>query len=342
MNDTTQNNRKPLWRSRQSLRVLLSRSILIVLVVAAAVALRPRSATNVAPEIEARVNGEAITSAELHRVRADLLELSRRQGQPSDKKPDAEELERLAVRQLIQRRLMLQEAARRNLSVTKDECDPALNELRGRFADLKGLGAWMQQRGLDDGSLIQTIRDDMLVSRVTAALLEGVVVTEAQARDYYEAHKENLIIGEELRLRIIAVDSREAGQAILTALSNGANFSRLARKYSLGLRASHGGDTGWVDPLTLPPPLRQAVSLKEGEAYGPLEKNADEFLIVALAGRRPVRAKSLDEARPEIERRLLLVKQQEAVGEWLAEQEEKSTIEVFLEPRTPTIPSNRS
>jgi hypothetical protein len=64
---------------------------------------------------------------------------------------------------------------------------------------------------------------------------------------------------------------------------------------------------------------------------GPLQKGADEFLIVGLEGRRPVRAKSLGEARPEIERRLLPAKQQEAVQAWLTEQEKTSKIEVYIE-----------
>ena len=70
--------------------------------------------------------------------------------------------------------------------------------------------------------------------------------------------------------------------------------------------------------------------LKKGEAYGPLEKNANEFLVVALTGRRPVQAENLDEARPEIERRLLAATQRRAVEQWLTEQEEAGKIEVFL------------
>jgi parvulin-like peptidyl-prolyl isomerase len=310
--------------------VPLSLSILIVLV-GAAIVLGPRRDGSEDPEIVARVNGEAVTQGELHRAQADLLALRGPEGKRGDEASDDEELERLAVRQLIQRHLILQEAARQNLSVSDDELDEAIVELRRRFADLQGLGAWMQERGLDDRSLMETIRGDLLTRRVTTALMEGVRVSDEQVRAYYEAHKEDLIVGEEVRLGIIAVDSSEAGEAILTALGDGANFRSLARKLSLGQRAAEGGDTGWVDPLTLPPPLRQAVGrLKKGEAYGPLEKNADEFLVVALAGRRPVQAENLDEARPEIERRLLAATQQRAVEQWLTEQEEAAKIEVFL------------
>ena len=206
-------------------------------------------------------------------------------------------------------------------------------DLRDRFKDLKSLRVWMEKRGLNDRALFNTIRDDMLANRLLAALAAEVRLTEKEILDYYEAHKEDLVIGQEVRLRIIAVASRPAAEEILAALGEGQNFSRLARERSMGKRAARGGDTGWVDPLTLPQPLQAVVGgLKEGEASSPLPKNADEFLIVGLQGRRPVRAKSLDQARPEIERRLLPAKQQEAVQSWLAEQEKKSKIEKLLQP----------
>ena len=279
-------------------------------------------------DVVARANGEAITWAQLHRVQVDLVALQQQVGD-SDAIQDG--LQDLALKNLIQRRLLLQEAARRELSVSEDEFDEALLALRHRFSDLDSLGVWMQRRGFTDGSLIDTIRGDLLVQRVTAALLTEVTVTEEQTNEYYEAHKTNLVIGEEIRLRIIVVSSAMAAKQVVRALRNGENFSHLARQLSQGRRATEGGDTGWVDLLTLPLLVRQAVAmLKEGEAAGPLEKSADEFLIVALDGRRPRLAKNLHEAQPEIERRLLAAKKQETITEWLAEQEQKSKIELFL------------
>jgi len=267
--------------------MLLSVSIVIVLAVCAAVALDPRRNENTEAEVAT--------------------------------------LENPAVRTLFDRQLMLEEAERRRLSVSEDELDQALTELRGRFADLESFGAWMQERGLDDRSLIETIGDDILVRRVAEALVVEVEVSEEEVVEYYAAHREELNIGEEVRLQIIVVNSKEAGEAIMTALSEGENFSRLARMRSLGSRASRGGDTGWVNPRTLPAPLQDVVGrLHQGEAYGPLEKRPDEFLVVALAGRRAVRAASFDKAQPEVERRLLATKQRRAVEEWLTEQSEKA------------------
>jgi parvulin-like peptidyl-prolyl isomerase len=246
--------------------------------------------------------------------------------------PDRKELERLAMRRLVHLRLLVQEAGRRKIRVTEKELDEAITALRRRFNDLKDFGKWVKEQGLNDPELFQTVRTDMLAERVTAALVEGVSVTEEQAQQHFEAHRDDMIIGAEVRLRIIAVSNKAEAEEIMAAVRKGEPFDRLARRRSMGRLAAKGGDTGWVDFQALPSPLREAaVELKPGEVGGPLQKSADEFLIVGLQDRRPVRAKSLNQARPEIERRLLPEKRREAVQKWLAKQEKKAKIEILRE-----------
>lgn len=283
-----------------------------------------------AGEILARVNGEPVMRTELRRLLADP-QVRRQLLQELDvDTPDSTALRQVAVLKLIHRRLFLQEAGRQKLAVTRQALDQNISALRSRFADLESFGIWMQERGLDDRLLFGSIRDDMLVTRVMAALVAGVEVAGQQVQDYYVSHEQDLTIGEEVRLRIIVVASNAAARDILTALRAGGNFSRLARKHSLGLRAAQGGDTGWVNTATLTPPLERVVDrLQPGEASNPLHKDAGEFLVVALEGRRPARVKNLDEARPEIERRLLAAMRQETIQAWLREQAQNSTIEIF-------------
>jgi hypothetical protein len=57
-----------------------------------------------------------------------------------------------------------------------------------------------------------------------------------------------------------------------------------------------------------------------------------QLRFVRLEERTPARTKSLAEARPEFESRLLATKKQEVFESWLKEQDRQSTIEVFLKP----------
>jgi parvulin-like peptidyl-prolyl isomerase len=280
-------------------------------------------------DVVARVNGEPVTQAEVQHLLATPTERDRLLQELGIQDPDGKALERLALRTVINRRLILQEADRRKLTVTEQDLDKAITSLRRRFADLRSLGRWMKEEGLDDKSLLGTIRDEMLAARVRAALVEGVQVSEEQVQQYYEAHKEDLRT-EEVRLQMIVAKDETAAKEILAALERGDDFRALAQERSIGLRAARGGDTGWVDAETLWPPLRQTVAtMKAGQAGGPLRRG-DDFLIIRLSGRRSGGTKLLAEARPEIERRLLPTLHRQAVEAWLTEQERNSKIEVFL------------
>ena len=82
------------------------------------------------PEIVAQVNGEPVTRSEWQRLVQSPFErglLLRELGLPA---PDDEALGRLALRKLVHRRLLLQEAARRGVSVSERELDETIASLR--------------------------------------------------------------------------------------------------------------------------------------------------------------------------------------------------------------------
>lgn len=280
-------------------------------------------------EVIARVNGDTISRAEFERMVANPVTLLQAQRHLRVEEPHRHDLERLAMRKLVQLRLLIQEATRRQITVTQDELDQAITELRRRFEDLNAFGVWVKAQGLNDPELFATVRVDMLLERVTTALAAEVSVTEAEAQEYFDKHREDLVIGFEVRLRIIAVNNEAEADQIFSAIQKGAPFNQLARQRSIGRLAAKGGDTGWVRFRSLSPLLQQAVlQLKPGEVSGPFEKSKDEFLIVGLQDRRPICLGTLNEAAVEIRRRLLPGKQQKFIETWLKQQEATAKIEV--------------
>lgn len=292
----------------------------------------PRKATAPVPQIVARVNDEPITRPELERMVSNpLTALQLQHGHAAAR----DEVERLALRKLVQRRLLIQEAARRRITVTPQELDQAIGSLRRRFGDLRSFGAWMKGQDLDDVTLFESVHGDLLADRTRAAIGGRAQVSEQAVRQYYDAHRADLK-AEEVRLQIIVVGDRASAEEVLAAaLHKREDFGRLARQRSIGFRAAQGGDTGWVEVASLWPPLRETVAtLEVREAVGPLQRGS-EFLVVRLHGRRHGRMKSLSEARPEIEQRLLGDERQRLVQAWLEQHEKVSEITV-LRHRVPT------
>jgi parvulin-like peptidyl-prolyl isomerase len=288
-----------------------------------------RSAPSAADrEVVARVDGEAVTRAELDRMAASPRTLDQARQELGVERPGPADLRRVALRNVVERRLLIREARRRGIRVTEPELDREIASLRRRFDDLRSFGAWMNEQGLDEATLWETVREDMAADQVRTALIEGVRVTDEDVRRYHAAHAPELGPGE-VRLQVIAVGGEREAKEVLTALRDGEDFGRVARARSSGIRARDGGDTGWVRADALASPLRESVAiLKPGESRGPLRRGSD-FLFVRLNERRRGPARTLEEVRSEIERRLLPEKQRSAVEAWLVEQESGTKIELF-------------
>jgi parvulin-like peptidyl-prolyl isomerase len=310
-------------------------SPLALVLLAASAAILPGEARGAEQaEVVARVNGEPVTRAEVERMRGSPLTLGQARRELGVEEPDADALERVALRNVIRRRLMIQEARRRGLTVPEKELDERIAALRRSFDDLGSFGAWMQEQGLDDRTLFESVRGDMSADRLWAALVEDVRVTDEEVRAYYDAHRDELR-REEVRLRIIAVEDEAAVKEVVAALRKGADFGALARRRSRGLRAASGGDTGWVGSETLQAPVRDTVAvLNVGDTRGPLRRGS-EFLVVRLEGRRRGATKTLAEARPEIELRLLPAERQEVVEAWLKRREAEARIDHLASARSP-------
>ena len=296
--------------------------------------------------VVARVNGEPITERDLQRRmltdpavqrQAQQRDMKRilagatGSQQPSEPQASAaKEQVRFALRRLVFVRLLVQEAARRDIKVTDKEVDDAVRAFKARFKDDAGFAAWRKLRDLeDDRSLLEAMRAELLVTRVSAALAKEARVSDEQVQAYYEKHTAELKIPEAARLQLIRVADKAAADNVLRTLKKGADFASLARERSTGARAAQGGDIGWVNAETLPPALHKAVArLNVGETSGPVQSGS-EFMVVRLVAQRPARTRSLTEVRPAIEQRLLQAKQRQIIQGWLTEQEKKSKIEIF-------------
>ncbi|HEV2699971.1 MAG TPA: peptidyl-prolyl cis-trans isomerase, partial [Terriglobales bacterium] len=161
-----------------------------------------------------------------------------------------------------------------------------------------------------------------------AKLLAQTQVTQDELQGYYDQHRDDYRVPEQVDVRQILikkplpgddgkVDQKavEAAHAkaddVLKQLKSGGNFAELAKKYSEDTgTAKNGGSLGWIKPDAFPV---QAVS----KAVASLGKGATSdvidagyaFVILHVDDKQEAHVKSLDDVKPQIEP---LIKQQKA------------------------------
>ncbi|MBZ0267623.1 SurA N-terminal domain-containing protein, partial [bacterium] len=179
----------------------------------------------------------------------------------------------------VEGKLLLEEARRQGLRVTREEVDRAvdgmLDDVRGRFPSEEDF----QRQLASEGSSVEALRkgyraklqEQLLVRQlVDRAVRSRVSVPESEIRDYWDSHRSEVAeIPELLHLRRILValsgtagaDSAavERMNIVRSRLEGGEDFATLARVFSEGPAASSGGRLGWFHVEDLEPVLADAV-----------------------------------------------------------------------------------
>jgi peptidyl-prolyl cis-trans isomerase C len=216
----------------------------------------------------ATVNGIAIPASVLEQnVRANVA-----QGQR-----DTPELRQLLKDELINREILAQEAAKLGLDKTA-EAKTQLTQLR------------------------QTL----LVELLLTDMMKKNPVTDVKIKAEYDRRVEALKNEQEYKVGLIITSTEDEAKGILTRLSKGESFQKIAEQSSIDPSKAKGGDVGWVLPAQILPAISNVlVNLKKGSvAVAPIRTQAG-WNIIKLEDQRSYQPPGLNEAKNDIRQALL-------------------------------------
>ena len=217
-------------------------------------------------ETAAVVNGEPI-----YMIDVELEAVAQGQIEPnSDFGPANPEFHQI-LDQLIDQRLLAQEALRRNLDQNPEAA-----------------------RRLAAG------RERLLGNVLVESLVANEVTEEAIDRMYEEQVKLQQL-DDQVRLRQIVVETEAEAAAVFAELLGERDFAEAALEHSQDVRTRlEGGDLGWISPNDLDDPLPARIGdTATGDVSSPFE-TSDGWVILKVDDRRTTPPKTKSEMRPEI------------------------------------------
>lgn len=159
------------------------------------------------------------------------------------------------------------------------------------------------------------------------SIMAQAQVTPADIQSYYDQHKDQYRVPEEVKVSHILIktppagpdgkaddkgveEARKKAEDVLKQLKGGAKFEDLAKKYSEDPgSAKRGGDLGWIGRgRTVPEFEKTAFSQAKGQTSD-LVKSSYGFHIIRTEDKHEPHLKTLDEVKAEIEP---LIRQQKA------------------------------
>lgn len=156
-------------------------------------------------------------------------------------------------------------------------------------------------------AVITKAREKILVAKLIEQEVElNVDITDAEVREYYDAHSEEFMNPFRLRASHILVRSRGEAEELLKQIKEGEDFAELAEKKSLDPTGPQGGDLGYFQKGQLIPEIEEvAFSLSQGE-LSEVVHTSFGFHIIKVTDSAEPQAKEFESVQSQIRDKLQL------------------------------------
>ena len=292
--------------------------------------------------VAAVVNGDVITYSQVRVLVAPREQLLRSQYTGEELANKVKEARSAALKDLIDRQLIIQAFKKENYQIPDHFVEERMHEIiQENFGgDRNTFIKTLEAQNYTLGEFKKMESEKMIVQAMRSKNVKhDTVASPAKIDEYYKAHRNEFTSKEQIKLRLIMISSRAnderapaqkaMAEEVFGKLVNGAEFDRMAQTYSEDSTRDIGGDWGWIERKTLAAPLEKAAF---GLPVGKISHIIDfggNYYILKVEDKRGGDTKSLAEARPDIEKKLLQEEAQNLQERWLASLRSKAYIRTF-------------
>ncbi|OGX38395.1 MAG: hypothetical protein A3G91_03285 [Omnitrophica WOR_2 bacterium RIFCSPLOWO2_12_FULL_50_9] len=208
------------------------------------------------------------------------------------------EAKKLVLEELVRQQLLVQEAEQSGLANQKD---------------IK--------------AAVEEFQRTLIVQEAAKRLVNGIHVTDEEAKAFYEEQKGLLVEPPQWRVRAVIVDSQLKANELMVELLKGADFAEMAKQHSMGSSAAQGGDLGFITEAPFPEMVSALLPLNPGDLssvfHGP-----DGYYIVKLEEKKEGKPIAFEEIKEEIIQDQMLRKQQKAILDHIEQLKKITTVEI--------------
>lgn len=165
---------------------------------------------------------------------------------------------------LVDERLQLKKATELGIAVTDEEVNSEIENTKKYFNTEEEFNEYLKGQGMDLEYFKQSMRKELIISKLTEKLTENIAVTDEEVRVYYDTHQSEFI---KVKASHVLLDTKEEAEKILARAKAGEDFAELARQNSKdpSVKENSGnldyfGHGDMVEPFE-----KAAFALKPGE-----------------------------------------------------------------------------
>ncbi|MEO8735181.1 MAG: peptidylprolyl isomerase [Edaphobacter sp.] len=294
---------------------------------------------SVVEDVIARVNDQIINRSDVERAEQDLA----REDQQTNATPaEAAQRQKDLLRDMIDKQLLLSKGKELGLNADA-EVIRRLDEIRkqNHLDSMEALEKAAASQGVSFEDFKANIRDSVITQQVVRDEVgRRLQMTQGQEQAYYDAHKQEFVQPEQVRLSEIliptAADANDAAVAqaqakadeVAAKIKAGGKFDELAKTYSGGSTAAQGGDLGTYKRGALAKTLEdQTFGLQPGEVTAPI-RTRQGFVILKVTEHQAAGTPPLKQVEPQIQEGMYMAQLQPALRAYLTKLREDAYIDI--------------
>ena len=168
--------------------------------------------------------------------------------------------------------------------------------------------------------IMEDVRRELLSQFAMKETLKGIVVTEEEAKEFYNSNPEQFVKGEMVQAKHILVETNEQCSSIAEEIKGGAKtFEEAAKAYSTCPSKDRGGDLGQFGKGQMVKEFEDAAFTAEpGVVVGPVQTQFGYHLI-KVEERKDAAVASFEEVKTSIRNQLMQQKQNQVYSDKVKE-----------------------
>ena len=270
------------------------------------------------PDVWAVVNGKEISRAEVEKYFRTRVNTEG----PQPSQEEALSLKLSILDELINNEILLERAAKLNLTATDAEVEDKFTESKSPYTEDEFQKKLRENRlTIDDlkGDIRRQLSIQKLLNREVVAKIS---ITDQDVADFYNKNRQQFNVAEQqyhiaqivitphpdptVRNRkndkaTTEAEARHKAEVLEQKIGAGADFSQLALDYSEDSTSSTGGDLGFIPQSSLSqsdPALKKLVlSMRPGEVSQPVVMKDGAIRVLKLIGKEPAGQRELSDPR---------------------------------------------
>jgi parvulin-like peptidyl-prolyl isomerase len=273
--------------------------------------------------ILAQVNQELIT---LHEFNQEFKEVIL-DTDTEAKGTSLKDLKQACLNQVIERKILVQEARRLGIRVSQEELNQAIVEIKMDYPG-EGFGEKLNLKGMTLQEWKVRLEEKLLAEKmIRSALRYRGEIDEKEVLEYYEAQRSSFQLHQKVRARQIVVADGEEAIQILKRLKKGQSFEKVAAEKSLGPEKVDGGDLGYFSRGERPEEFDRVFEMEVG-TISEVIKSPYGYHIFKLEERIEARQIPFEEAKSGIIQKLAQKKGEEEFQKWFKGLKGKANVKI--------------